>query len=69
MSFTDLAEYYVARVVEAQDQAAAATLGCVRDRCLRSAAAWNVMAMRSQQSAKLKETNDAAHFDRQPKVV
>jgi hypothetical protein len=48
-------EFYVARAAEARAQAEAATLGHVRERCLRSEAAWTAMAERAERSEKLKE--------------
>jgi hypothetical protein len=41
-------EFLVARANEARAEAEAATLDNVRDRCLRSAAAWEAMAIRAQ---------------------
>jgi hypothetical protein len=41
-------EFFRANAAEASAQADAATLDNVRDRCLRSAAAWSAMAERSE---------------------
>ncbi len=49
--------YYRERMAEAQDQADAAELSNVRDRCLRSAAAWKAMAIRVADPAELKSGN------------
>ena len=40
-------EFYLARAAEARAAAEAATLDNVRDRCLRSEAAWSGMAARA----------------------
>jgi hypothetical protein len=48
-------EFYVARAAEARADAAAATLDNVRDRCLRSEAAWSAMAARAERSDKARE--------------
>ena len=50
--------YFLDRVAEAEQQAAAATLSNVRDRCLRSAAAWMEMAERAGRTAALKQINE-----------
>jgi hypothetical protein len=41
-------DFLVARANEARAEAEAATLDNVRQRCLRSAAAWEAMAVRAQ---------------------
>jgi hypothetical protein len=41
-------EFYRAQAQEMRDQAAAAVLDNVRDRCLRSAEAWTQMAERAE---------------------
>jgi hypothetical protein len=43
-------EFYKARAIEARNDADAAGLDNVRDRCLRAAAAWEAMAARAQRS-------------------
>ena len=48
-------EFYVARAKQARDEAEEATLGHVRERCLRSEAAWTAMAERAERSERLKE--------------
>ncbi len=40
-------QFYVARAEQARADAEAATLDNVRDRCLRSEAAWNLLAERA----------------------
>jgi hypothetical protein len=49
-------ETYLARAAEARAQADAATLDNVRDRCLRSEAAWNEMAARAARTERMRET-------------
>ena len=43
-------DFYAARAAEALADANSALLDNVRDRCLRSAAAWEAMAARAQRS-------------------
>jgi hypothetical protein len=45
-----LHEQYSARALEARADAAAARLDNVRERCLRAAAAWEVMAARAHRT-------------------
>ena len=45
---TSQPEFYRVQAQEMRDQAAAAMLDNVRDRCLRSAAAWDQMADRAE---------------------
>jgi hypothetical protein len=52
-------ETYLARAAEARAQADAATLDNVRDRCLRSEAAWNEMAARAERTERMRETLQA----------
>jgi hypothetical protein len=47
---TTLHEHYTARAEEARADADTATLDNVRDRCLRAAAAWEVMAARARRT-------------------
>lgn len=49
-------ETYLARAAEARQQADSATLDNVRDRCLRSEAAWNEMAARAARTEQMRET-------------
>jgi hypothetical protein len=46
--------FYLARAGQARAEAEAATLERVRERCLRSEAAWIVMAERAEHSEKMK---------------
>jgi hypothetical protein len=47
-------EFYLARAAQARDEADAATLEHVRERCRRSEAAWNQLAARAERSEQLK---------------
>ena len=51
---------YLARAAECREQAEAATLQNVKDRCLRAEEAWNGMAARVQRHEKLRAVSDAA---------
>jgi len=48
-------EFYLARAEQARADAEAATLEHVRERCLRSEAAWTALADRAERSERLKE--------------
>jgi hypothetical protein len=48
-------DFYMARAAEARADAEAAVLDNVRDRCLRSEAAWAAMAARAERSDKARE--------------
>jgi hypothetical protein len=52
-------DFYLARAAEARADAAAASLGNVRDRCLRAAAAWDAMAARAHRSDILRAKQEA----------
>jgi hypothetical protein len=62
---TTLHEHYTARADEARADAQTATLDNVRERCLRAAAAWDVMAARARRTdlmrARQQADKDAAH--------
>jgi len=47
-------EFYLARAAQAREEADAATLEHVRERCRRSEAAWTELADRAQRSEQLK---------------
>ena len=49
-------ETYLQRAAEARTQADEATLDNVRERCLRSEAAWIAMADRAERNEKMRET-------------
>ncbi|HET9810727.1 MAG TPA: hypothetical protein VFP53_03400 [Sphingomicrobium sp.] len=53
-------ETYLARAAEAREQADAATLDNVRNRCLRSEAAWMQMAERAERTETMRATLLAA---------
>ena len=52
-------DFYTARAKEARNDAAAATLDNVRDRCLRAAEAWEAMAARAQRSDTFRAKQEA----------
>jgi hypothetical protein len=47
-------EFFLARAAEARSEAEAALLDNVRERCLRSEAAWNDMAARANRAERLR---------------
>jgi hypothetical protein len=47
-------EFYLARAEQARVEADAATLDHVRERCLRSHAAWSALADRAERSERLR---------------
>jgi len=47
-------EFYLARAEQARAEADAATLDHVRERCLRSQAAWTALADRAERSERLR---------------
>ena len=53
-------DFYLARAAEARADADAATLDNVRDRCLRSEAAWAEMAARAGRTEKMRAKTEAA---------
>ena len=53
-------ETFLLRAAEAQAAADAALLDNVRDRCLRSAAAWGEMAARAERTEKMRQSQEAA---------
>ena len=53
MSNTNL-DFYLARAAQAREEAEAATLDHVRERCRRSEAAWQQLADRAERSEQLK---------------
>ena len=58
-------EFYLARAQQARDEAEAATLEHVRERCRRSEAAWIELAERAERSQQVK-ANDAMRKMEQP---
>ena len=52
-------EFYRTRAAEALRDAEAASLANVRDRCLRAAAAWEVMATRLARTERMRAETDA----------
>lgn len=47
-------EFFLARARQARDEAEAATLDHVRERCHRSEAAWNVLADQARRAERLR---------------
>jgi hypothetical protein len=66
---TNQAEHYRAQALAAEQAADAATLDNVRERCLRSAAAWNEMAARIELTDRLRAERTAAATLTQPMKV
>jgi len=52
-------QFYLNQAAQARGEAEAATLDNVRDRCLRSAAAWDSMAARLLRTEKMRVETDA----------
>lgn len=52
-------DFYLTRAAEARSEADAATLDNVRDRCLRSEAAWNDMASRAARTERMRAKAEA----------
>ncbi|HEY5721557.1 MAG TPA: hypothetical protein VIT45_04470 [Allosphingosinicella sp.] len=52
-------EFYLARAAEARREADAASLSNVRERCLRSEAAWLSMAERAERTEKMRARSEA----------
>ena len=51
--------FFQARAAEAREQAGAASLANVRERCLRSAEAWESMALRAERTERARGKNAA----------
>jgi hypothetical protein len=49
-------QFFLARAAQAHDEAEAATLEHVRERCRRSEAAWQALADRAERSEKMRES-------------
>jgi hypothetical protein len=52
-------DFYIARAAEARAEAAAASLDNVRQRCLRSEAAWSEMAARAARTERMRARSEA----------
>ena len=59
MSGTSQLQFFLARVDQARAEAEAATLAHVRERCLRSEAAWNALAVRAAKSEEMRAKEEA----------
>jgi hypothetical protein len=66
---TSQASHYRAQALAAEEAADAATLDNVRDRCLRSAAAWHEMAARIELTDRLRAERTASVVMAQPVKV
>ena len=53
-------QIFLARAAEAREQADAATLDNVRERCLRSEEAWMIMADRAERTEQMRATQTEA---------
>ena len=51
-------QFFLARAQQAHDEAEAATLDHVRERCRRSEAAWTALADRAERSEKVKAAEE-----------
>ena len=49
-------QFFLARAAQAREEAEAATLDHVRERCRRSEAAWNALADKAQRTERLRES-------------
>jgi hypothetical protein len=56
-------EFFLARAQQAHDEAEAATLDHVRERCRRSEAAWSALADRAQRSERVKAAEERRKAD------
>ena len=59
MSGTSQLQFFLARVDQARAEAEAATLDHVRERCLRSEAAWTALATRAAKSEEMRSREEA----------
>jgi hypothetical protein len=66
---TAQSEFYRARALEARADADAASLDNVRERCLRSAVAWEGMADRAARTGRMRERQEAEKAERQSAAV
>ncbi len=57
-------DFYRERAADARADADAASLDNVRDRCLRAAAAWQVMADRAVRTARMRDRREAEKAER-----
>ena len=67
MSSSSHLEFYLARAAQARAEADAATLAHVRERCLRSEAAWTQLAERAERSEQLKAAEALRKAEAPPK--
>ena len=60
-------QFFLARAQQAREEAEAATLDHVRERCRRSEAAWTVLADRAERSEKLRIAEQKRKAEEPPK--
>lgn len=63
---TDL-EFYLARAAQARDEAEAAALDHVRERCRRSEAAWTALAERAARTEEIRHNLEKTKAEQPPK--
>jgi len=59
-------QFFRARAEQARSEAEAATLAHVRDRCLRSEAAWAALAAKAERSERMRVAELERKAERQP---
>jgi len=59
--------FFLARAAQAREEAAAATLAPVRERCRRSEAAWSALADKAQRSERLRVEEQIRKAEAPPK--
>ena len=60
-------EFFLARATQAREEAEAATLDHVRERCRRSEAAWTALADRAAHTARIRANDEKRKADEPPK--
>ena len=56
-------QFFLARVAQAREEADAATLSHVRERCQRSEAAWTALADRAERAERMRAGQEKAKAD------
>jgi len=59
-------QFFLARVAQAREEAEAATLDHVRERCRRSEAAWSALAQKAERSERLRVQEEKRKADLRP---
>jgi hypothetical protein len=62
-------EFFLARADQARQEAEAATLDHVRERCRRSEAAWTALADRAEYSARMRVKEEERRAERAPSTI